>query len=324
MRKNISISNFNKTPLGVVLTLALFILTESFIYYHRPDLITDYWNKFLINERNLIDQPKDYDYLIMGDSIQKTGIDPTTVNDKILNLGLPGAKPMGQYLILERYLEKHKPPRAIFLFIDPEFERDSLFVILRYFVNIPEFFSIWRDLTWRERQIFIMRYWASLDMRKTGLTKRDTYPYPNAVFVGEMKKNQGYMPSPGTDKSIENDYFAANKELRRQDKISIATRDMRYLDKLIDLARSRNIKVIFFGYFIPKELYDIFEKNGFIKDNTRFINELKLRYPEAVFTKDFILHLDNSYFGDASHLNKNGMKIYTDYFMNQVFAPNAN
>ncbi len=307
----------------MLLVLALIILTEGYVYYNRPDLITDYWNKFLINEPNLIDQPKDYDYLIMGDSIQKTGIDPTMISNNVLNIGLPGAKPLGQYLLLKRYLEKHKAPRAIFLFIDPEYEHDSLFVILRYFVNIPEFFAIWKDLTWEEREIFIMRYWASLDIRKVSLTERNKYPYPNEIFIDAMKKNQGYMPSPGTENSISNDYFSVDKEARRQDKISITKRDMKYLDRLINLTHSHNIKVVFFGYFIPKELYDIFEKNGFIDSNARFINELKLRYPDALFAKDSIMFLDNNYFGDMSHLNKKGMKIYTDYFKDKIFIPNA-
>lgn len=320
MRKSITISSFRKIPGAFLVVFILFLLTEWIIYSNRPNLIEDYWNKFLINEHALLDLPGDYDYLIMGDSIQKTGIYPIPVSDNILNLGLPGGKPMGLFLLLERYLKGHNPPKAIFLYVDPEDTGDSIFVILRYFISNLEFISIWKDLTWGERRIFIMRYWASLDLRKVDLTIRDKYPYSNAVFVKHMIENRGYMPSPRAGKSIGDNYFLTHKE-RYQNQISISKRDMKYLDRIIDLASSKNIKIIFLGFLLPEELYDILEKTGFNSDYTSFFEILKQHYPEAIFVKDPILYLENKYFGDASHVNNSGSKIYTMYFKNQAFTP---
>ena len=312
MRKNIIISNFKKIPAAILITAVLVLATEWFLYANRPALINDYWNKFLINEHELIDMKKDYPCLIMGDSVQKTGIDPSLISEDILNLGLPGAKPMGQYLMLKRYLEKHKPPKVIFLYADPENPRDSLFVILRYFVNVPEFISIWGDLTWEERRVFIMRYWVSLDERKVALVKRPGYPESNETFVAAMKKNQGYMPSPASEKAIGDDYFKEHKE-RYQSGFSFSARDMKYLHKFIKLASSKNIKVVFLGFLAPKELHDILEESGFNADYFFFIKVLKRIYPNALFANNPIFYLDNKYFGDMSHLNKEGSKVYTEY-----------
>ncbi|MGB2706006.1 MAG: hypothetical protein WBC74_04045 [Candidatus Omnitrophota bacterium] len=320
MRKNITTSSFKRIPAAFLIAATLFLLTEWFIYANRAELIEDYWNKFLINERALLDLPENYKYLIVGDSIQKTGINPTAVNKEILNLGLPGGKPMSLYLLLKRYLKRHNPPEAVFLYIDPEDPHDSLFTILRYFVSIPEFISIWNDLTWKERRVFITRYWASLDLRKVGLTVRDKYPYSNKVFVEKMIKNHGFMPAPSAGNAISGDYFATHTG-RIQDGISISARDTEYLDKLMKLASSKNIKVIFLGFLLPEELYGIFEKNNFDNDYRKFFRRLKIRYPRSLFVRKPILYLKNSYFGDPSHVNKEGSEIYTEYFKKMAFAP---
>jgi len=237
VRNNTTISSFRKLPGGLLVLLLLVVMTEWFVYTSRPDIIQDYWNKFLINEHALVNTPGNCDYLIIGDSIQKTGINPALVRDDILNLGLPGGKPLGLYLLLNRYLRDHNPPKAIFLYVDPEDPRDSLYVILRFFVTIPEALSVWKDLTWRERQVFLMRYWATLDLRKVGLTVRDKYTGGNRVFIETLIKNRGYMSSPRSDQSLSDDYFLTNRE-RHQSAVTISNRDMAYLDKIMKVAAS--------------------------------------------------------------------------------------
>ncbi len=318
--KGITISSFKRMPGGFMLLLILAVLTEWFVYSIRPILIDDFWNKFIINEHYLIDMPKDYEYLIMGNSVHKTGINPTDVSDKILNLGLPGSKPLGLYIMLKRYLRRHRPPRAIFLYVDPEPVYESFLVILRYFVNDPEFISVWNDLTWEERRVFVMRYWASLDLRQVGLVVRDRYPQNNKVFIENMKRNNGYMPSATFDKVIADDHFSKTKE-RCSHKLAITKRDMKYFDKFVKLAASNNIKIVFLGLILPKELHDIFEKTGFNNDYLTFIKVLKLKYPDIYFVEQPILYLENKYFGDQLHVNKNGIIIYTEYFKNQLFVP---
>ncbi len=320
MLKLTTIFSSNRAPKAFLAAVLLFIAAETLLYINRADFVDDFWNKFIINEHVLTEIPKDYDYLIIGDSIQKTGIEANKISGGLLNLGLPGGKPMSLYLLLERYLKKHNPPKAIFLYVDPEPALDSTYVILRYFVQIPEFISIWKDLTWEERRVFIMRYWASLDLRKVGLSKRDVYKGTNRSFVERLKSNQGYMPSPRSEISLSKDFFLTNKQ-RSQYKISINENDMKYLDKFMALARSKNIKVVFLGFFMPKELYGILENTGFNSNYRAFYNGLKKRYPHAYFVKKPMLYIDNKYFGDHSHVNNKGADIYTRYFKSRVMEP---
>ena len=69
------------------------------------------------------------------------------------------------------------------------------------------------------------------------------------------------------------------------------------------------------------DLHDIFEKTGFNDDYLAFVKVLKWKYPNCYFVKDPILYLENKYFGDSTHVNKNGSYVYTEYFKGQVFIP---
>jgi hypothetical protein len=319
VRRPTIIFSFKKqVPVAFAIFLCLVVVTEAAIYVNRPNIITDFWNKFLINEHRLIDHNGEFKYLMVGDSIQKTGIKVKEVDDAILNLGLPGGKPMSLYLLLKRYLKTNEAPEAIFLYVDPEEAHDSLLVILRYFVSIPEFLTVFKDLTWNERSVFLMRYWASLDLRKVGLTVRDRYPYNNGHFVETMKKNHGYMPSPRDDRSLPDDFFVTTAA-RAQRSISVSSVDMKYLDKIMRLAESSGIQVFFIGFLAPEELLSILEATGFNAEYMAFFEDLKKRYPNAMFAEDPISFMENRYFGDMSHVNSAGSEKYTQYFENEIF-----
>lgn len=317
MSKNITISSFKNIPKGLLVAAVLFLLTEGLIYSNRAELVKNYWNKFLINEHILLESPGDYDYLIMGDSIQKTGILPLELGEKVLNLGLPGGKPMSLYLMLKRYLKNHRPPKAIFLYVDPEEPRDSLYVILRYFVSVPEFISTWKDLTPHEREVFLMRYLPTLDLRKVGLTEGDEYIGSNSAFTNQMKRDRGYMPAARSGLSLSEDYFRKDRT-RYQSRVSMTKKDMEYLDKFMKLASSENIKVVFLGFLVPKELYNILEITSFNKKYRNFYANLGSMYPHAYLVKDPIYYMDNKYFGDMSHLNQAGSEIYSKYFNDEI------
>lgn len=320
MSKNTIISSFKKIPKGIILFAALFLATEFFLNIIRPQITTIFWNKFVSCEHTLMGMPRDFDYLLMGNSIQKTGIDPTQVSDDLLSLGLPGAKPLGYYLLLSRYLERHNPPREIFLSLDPEDVRATMIVILKYFVTWPEYRHLWNDLTWEERVHFPLKYWASLDERMMTVSLKSAYIMPNKMFKEALRRNHGYIPLPSDNLSIDEDYFAQTGN-RPEKTISMDDRDRLYLDKFISLARSHNIKIILMGSVVPKELYEIQEKTGFNRQWREFLDFIKVRYPDTIIVKDPILVLDNKYFADMSHVNREGRAIYTSYFKNQVFIP---
>lgn len=321
MLKNITTSSFKRLPAGLLTALALFILTEAVVYINRPNLLTDHWNKFLINEHRLVEMAKDFKYVIMGDSTQKTGIDPRFISDDMINLSLPGGKPLGLYLLLKRYYASHPAPETLFLYISPENPHDSMLVILRYFVSFTEYIMIWKDLSWHERRVFWERFWATLDFRKVNLTKRDEYLGNNKEFLKKILKNRGYMPSPRAEIELNEDFFIGTKH-PVESSISITSRDMRYLNKIMGLASSHGTKVVFLGYLIPEELYNMHEQNGFNNEYRNFYASLQETYPEAAFSDRPILAFKNKFFGDPQHLNVYGTALYTLYFKEHIFERN--
>jgi len=318
VRKFITTSSFKKLPAGLLVVFLLFLLTEGLVYLNRANLVTDHWNKFLINEHNLLKIDKNFKYIITGDSKQKTGINPKKVSDDLLNLSLPGGKPLGLYLILKRYFATHEAPKVIFVYIGPEAPRDSLLVILRYFVSVPEFISIWNDLSWKERKVFFGRFWATLDLRKVNITQRDQYTQSNKGFVKEIMGNRGYMPSPRAGLALNDGYFK-NSNYPLDTEVAINDRDMKYLDKIVKLASSNGTKIVFLGYVVPEELYKMLKKDGFNKKYLKYYQGLKKRYPDEYFVDEPILYLKNKYFGDAAHLNGYGTAVYTTYFKDKIF-----
>ncbi len=324
MQNNITTSNFKQhLPRAFLIAVASIIVIEAILYFIRPLLVTIFWNKFIINEHVLLDLPKEYDYLLLGDSIQKTGINPTLVSPELLALGLPGAKTQGLYLELKRYLRHHRAPKAVFLFIDPDDLKSAMYVILKYFVSVPEFMELWPDLTWEERLNFISRYWVSFDQRVVGLDVKAVYPFSNAQFVSELIANRGYMPSPGSAEPLEDGYFKRTGA-RVNKSIFISPRDVIYLDKIIKLCDKNKIKIVMLGQLLPKELHDILESTGFNRDYLVFMEAVHEKYPELIFAVPSILYLDNQYFGDPSHVNAEGADLYTRYFKERVFLPLKN
>ncbi|MBD3295865.1 MAG: hypothetical protein GF392_00670, partial [Candidatus Omnitrophica bacterium] len=321
MPKSTIISSFKrKLPTAFLAALLIFIGIEAYLYTIRPRLIGDFWNKFLINEHRLIELDRDFDFLIMGDSVQKTGIRPAKVAPNILNLGLPGAKPLGQYLLLQRYLREHAPPEAIFLYLDPEDPRDALYVILRFFVSPEEFIEIYGDLSPEERRTFLLRYFVSLDLRKTEAVRRDKYKGSNKEFVDTMIKNRGFMPSPRENLILPENYFETHRE-RVAENIHITDRDMKYLDKFMALANDNDIRVMSIRFPEPAGLFTELERTGFNRRYLAFLEILRERYPEAFFSKKPILVIDDQLFGDMSHVNRKGSLVYTRDFELRTFDP---
>ncbi len=316
-------TNFKRVPHAFLWTLLLIVLTEFFVYSNRESLVHDYWNKFVINEKVLAEAPGDYDYLILGNSIQKTGIRPADVSDRLLSIGLAGAKPLAQVALLKRYLRKHKPPKVIFLYVDPENQYDTMQVIARYFFDFTEFGTYASDLSRDERDAYVWKMFSTLDHRKVGLGQdRVAYGGPNAEFVRALLANRGFMQSPFHDRILADDFYATHKTHRRiQPSITIEPRDRKYFDELMTVADQSGIRVVFLGMVVPEELGAIFETNGFFKEYREYLAALRARYPRVTLPGGETFGIANKYFGDFQHMNDQGVEFYTRYFKEEVFAP---
>jgi len=317
---NITTSVFKKIPAGLLVAALLVVSMESYFYANRRHFVKDYWNKFIINEQALVDAPRDYPYVILGNSTQKTGIRASETGPELLCLGLPGGKPMAHYLLLCRYLQKHPAPKTLFLFVDPGNETDSLLVILRYFVNVKEFAMLWPDLSWEERRVFLGKYFSTIDLRKVSLTRRAEYPGTNANFVESLLKNHGWMPAPPFPEKITPDYFATHPRWV-PDKMHFSDRDEKYLRKIMGLAKDRGIEVILLPALVPEELARLPQGAAFLAQYDFLRKKIVSDFPGIPPPGEPSYILPNSYFADPQHVGAEGSKLFTADFARGFLDP---
>ena len=318
MRSNIFTTAIKKAP-AFFLAATLIFATEAFVYANRPALVRDYWNKFLIDEPALLENPGSYSQVLLGNSTQKTGVRAAEIGPDFLALGLAGAKPMAHYLLFERYLKKHPAPKTMYLFIDGEDQADSLLVILRYFADLPEFLSVWRDLSWKERSVFLSKYFATLDFRKVSLRRRTEYSGSDQEFRQKMTENQGFMPAPDYPVDITDDYYELTGH-RTDAKIVFDGRDDKYLGKLLTLARAKGTRVVLVPMLVPQGLMPHLMESGFAAKYGELLDGVKKRFPETTMPRELFVVMPNSYFEDPDHLNEQGSVMLTEYFRSKVLT----
>ena len=77
--------------------------------------------------------------------------------------------------------------------------------------------------------------------------------------------------------------------------------------------------MVFLGLILPEELSLILESSGFNGDYRFLYDRLKSEYPKVSFAEKPIMALGNRFFGDPSHVNKDGSRAYTEYFKKELF-----
>ncbi|MCG3176812.1 MAG: hypothetical protein MOGMAGMI_01776 [Candidatus Omnitrophica bacterium] len=305
-----------RAPAAWALAALTILGVEAWVYAHRADMISDYWNKFLINERWAVELPWT-PRVVMGNSMQKTGLDPRRISDDLTLLGVPGAKPTGIEMLLERYLDTHRRgPETLYLYIDPEDTLEQTSVILRYFASVSDALRIWGELTPYERWAFIGRYFATLDLR---IMSRDAGSRPkfighNDYFIAFMKDGRGYMPAPHAGRSIDPDYFVRDP-WRVTVGYSFPEREWKALGRVLGRCRERGIRVVLLSTIVPRTVAKAWRENGFVQKYDDLRTRIRQVYPEVAWEGPAVVAYPDGLFGDYGHLNTRGVRFYSSRFV---------
>lgn len=310
-------------PLTFAAVLLIVAMSEAGAYRDRAEWIRDYWNRFTLSEPRLIESPGEFRYLLLGNSIQKTGIRPAELDPEFLSLGLPGAKPLSHYFLLKRYLAGHAAPERIFLYLDPFDERLNFQLVLRYFFNDAEFGEARPDLNREERDAYFSRVIAMIDRRQEWRLKfRPKAEGSYDDFVRSLIANRGYMPAATSSQKLDATNFdPSDPGFDQSIRFSFKPRDWKYLDKLLALCRENDIRVRIGELVFPAELQARAAENGFLRDYDGFWDELKRKYPWVEFAPSALVAAPKERFGDIEHLNAEGSRWYTRYFFQEVLEP---
>lgn len=139
------------------------------------------------------------------------------------------------------------------------------------------------------------------------MARMDTSIYRNGIDYINYIKN-GYVSSddeyirPVSTHDAGNNSFNLDKDAET------------ILKKIIDMAGSRNQKVIFVSHPLPYQ-----EKNiDFYESYDRVMKEFFLAHHVSFFNYLGITHLDDSYFKDENHLNQKGVDLFNEQLIRDI------
>lgn len=292
--------------ISVVLGIVLIVL--YFITKHLE-------NRFINNNNNkttwIINRSGDtVDYAFLGSSKVynvvdiKTFIDSTNI--KAINLGTAGSAYLDNYLLIENYLKKNIVKNLIlevdYFTINPHLLftypfHDFLFI--PFMDNDQEINKIIKD----NSKFFDYYKWKYMPVTRY-LEFNNIYLKPE--YFGTYKFNPVFDEF-GTDLLTEPSKNFEIKAAKRT--ITPDSNTINYIQKIIDLCRSKNINFVLLTVPHYCEIYNAFNMDSVKNILPQLVQKNKIRY---INYEGDELENKKELFYDYNHLNEKGAKIFTN------------
>jgi hypothetical protein len=274
-----------------------------------------------------------YRNIIIGDSRGNASIDPKDLGNSWINLSIPGSDLFEGYYTLKHYLQRNKLDTVIMIYGSDYLEGGSPYFFQRTvpfrFVTPNEL----HDLDLLERRIgfafhdtsitgrkglFLHAFYRKLKYDHFPLSYRGTFIDGLTTLVqsgaliearsreiaGLLKKDLGHL-SFGLADSNNTVFFGDRNRSFKPDRINLA-----FLDSTMALAAKNNMVTYFILAPMNRASWLTFKNSILESTRNAFLNELATKYPRVHLIKGPVF-LDNSYFGDALHLNSKGTLLYS-------------
>lgn len=307
----------------VMLLLPFFLLLPLYCRFFPMYYMDDEYAMYVQQNDYVTGETGSDRILILGDSRTKAGYDPAKLWEDSYNLALGGASPIEGYYTLKNYLENHEKPQTVIMAYAPMhyMDVDTLWTRSIYFhtlssedfceivINARNFQNIENILIENYEIEYLMHYFYMPNKYATALK--------NSAFIlrhektnrkyQDMVENKGHS-FYGTDEFSN----GVNGEAKLTD---FAESDIItwYLEQTFVLCREQEIQVIVEQTPMNETSYGILTED--FKEHFRsYMYELADANPDVVIFPDFLCY-PNECFGDADHLNQNGVDVYCGYLM---------
>ncbi len=323
MQKQATIKLLKKAILLILPVYLLWFLYVEYMpmYYNSPNNTRWYFIKESLDKEYKI--PKS-DYIFLGESRVNAGLDFTKIPNSY-SFASGGATSIEMYYILKKYIKNYQKPKKVFISISPRF-LSEIFAFYPYFirnklVSYSKMQEICSNLQEGDTTL------GNAPMRKYILHKFNYLIYyqndvkENNVFgaysknkkmINEMLKMKGGRFHPNLK--------AKSSDLNEETKYNCFKPSKIitiYLDKIFKLCEKEEIELEFF--FMPMNESSYKElKPQFIKEYKLYIQKHQKKYPQFNIS-DSIFFYKDEFFGDASHLNQDGKKVFTSNFIKKHF-----
>ncbi len=291
--------------------------------YDNPNNTRWYFLKeILTKKQQYVGKPQ---LLFLGDSRINAAIDFKKI-PQAWSLATGGTTPIENYYFLKRFIELYGKPKLVILSISPRFLSEKYafwpYAVRNDFFNFNEYKEIFSYVKkYPNDTIFSNFFWGKIILYKLHYPAYYQYDiYRNKVFfayaknkkfIRRMIENRGGRPIP----NLKDSCSEANYETRYKNfhPSSILTA---YLYKMIEVCQDSNIDFVFIAMPMNRTSERLL-KPLFVKNYVNFMRKIKSHYPQFLIS-DTLYFYPDSLFGDPSHLNAKGKKIYTEFFRNYL------
>jgi len=234
---------------------------------HEVDYLV---NKYMPSLTN-----KEYETVILGDSLAHNAFEGLLLKDNILDITSNQAISMaGNYFLLKRYLEKNKVPKKVFLFSIPNLLYNNLTEIYTY----NYFETIFTNKDEKEQMVTIKPdlYKNGFDLNKYFESRK------HSIDIGGYTPKQRIRYTNIDEKTLEklpnfmNEKIQAQIDFLEKNKNIMEDIPKIYLDKILELCKNKNISFTFIIEPIPDEYNTIFKTSKWygylVEKNINYVN----------------------------------------------------
>lgn len=295
---------------GVILLTPLWIVW-GFVWlnplaYADKEVPYYMWNKNVITT----EQEREYDVIILGDSLANGAYLPDALSEGTLNLSLGGTTPVEMYYVFEEYIKNNAVPKVCYIsFMDEHLQCDACFydrTLYSQLLSVQQEFTIFKAAKqYNEPSIIVDDY------LKKWIMYRTKFPYTYLPSIKLALENSRLET---------NKYVYENVDLHRGTYISrslfvVADEEEilrtnfylnpifdEYYHKIIDKCIENNIQVRLVSLPLSP-LYDYTEE--YLLQYNEYYGKLQEKYPMIS-----VLRIEGEYdmedFSDDKHLNLHG------------------
>ena len=269
--------------------------------------------------------------LILGDSRAMADIIPERLGDSYVNLGIGGATTIEMYYTLKHYIENNGAPKRVFIMFAPFHYSymDNYKTRTMYFKHLGFFEAMEVYGQGKSYGAAVFDDFDRFDILSMYSGLPDSYlpALINAKVCGRLDDNRQRY-----DEQIRNrgqayygtadgcDYLNYEASYTQMDRGGEHTLITQYFDRLLKLCADSGTETFVLQAPMNRASWEQLDA-GYVKEYFSYMKKFENDNPGIGF-EDEIPCYENEYFGDSSHLNARGAKIYTEQVFDRYVKQN--
>ena len=275
-----------------------------------------------------VDDRRDYDTLIIGDSRAKSSVLPAVLDESgnTYNMAIGGATPIEMYYALDRYLKAHEAPRSVFVIFAPYhfYDIDNYDQTLYFnYLDTGQILEVAREARglYGEDKVAYKGWITDVISYKLRSPAKYLAAVYEALPAGKRAENtERYMQVRrdlgftlfGTEESNNEPSYEVHEAEFKSSGVS-----SKYYERLLERLQAEGIGVTIEQAPLNPASYDNLNPE-FLEGYTEYMDKIEKEHPEFTVVKE-VPRYEAECFGDNNHLNRTGALKYTAMLKERYF-----